>query len=70
MKKNKMISCPTCGREVSSNAAACPGCAEPIAPSKTNTAGINLRDPVHVIGLVVCLLVIVGIVVFVHDALI
>ncbi|NCB05194.1 MAG: hypothetical protein EOM69_06690 [Clostridia bacterium] len=47
---NKLINCPACGRPVSCNAAACPACAEPISRATANTGRINMRDPVHVVG--------------------
>jgi len=28
-----LMECPTCGRQVSTNAASCPGCGEPLAPT-------------------------------------
>lgn len=49
---NKLINCPACGRPVSCNAAACPACAEPISRATANTGRINMRDPVHFIGVV------------------
>lgn len=52
---HSLITCPACGQSVSSNAAACPGCGEPIRPERTNTGGINMRDPVHVLGVIVAL---------------
>ena len=55
-----MKTCPMCGRSVSPNAAACPGCGEPIAPARTNTQGINLRDPVHIAGVALALLILAG----------
>ena len=56
-----MKTCPMCGRSVSPNAAACPGCGEPIAPARTNTQGINLRDPGHVAGVVLAVIILLGI---------
>jgi len=50
-----MTKCPTCQQPVSTKATACPKCGHQFkAPG-----GINLRDPVHVIG---CLLVVVFVV--------
>lgn len=56
-----MKTCPMCGRSVSPNAAACPGCGEPIAPAKTNTQGINLKDPLHMVGVIIAVLMLLGI---------
>lgn len=57
-----LIQCPTCTKEISDRAPVCIHCGEPIK-STVETAyggGINLRDPVHVIGIVVCILVLIG----------
>lgn len=67
MKKSELVKCPTCGRSISQNAAACPGCAEPVIPVRTNTAGINLKDPVHVLGIFVSVLIVIGTILFVID---
>ncbi len=67
-EKSNLTACPSCGRSVSRNAAACPGCGEPIAPAKTNMQGINMRDPVHVIGVALAVLTVVVIVIYMHDA--
>lgn len=56
MQKSKLIKCPACGRQVSENAAACPSCADPIRPERTNTGGINMRDPLHVVGVVIAVI--------------
>lgn len=42
--------CGTCGNPVSANAAACPGCGEPISLASANGGRVNMRDPVHVFG--------------------
>lgn len=65
MSAIRLIKCPACARPVSPNAAACPSCAEPIRPERTNSSGINLRDPVHVIGVVIAALVVLATVLFV-----
>ena len=58
---SSLVKCPACGRQVSDNAAACPGCAEPISLANLNGGRINLRDPVHVAGVVVSAVIILGI---------
>ena len=59
-----LIKCPTCGKQVSSNAATCPGCGEVINAQMTKPAGaINLKDPVHLIGVILAGLVILGVIV-------
>lgn len=62
--QSRLVKCPACGRAVSPNAAACPACAEPIRPERTNHSGINLRDPVHVVGVIIAALVVAATVVF------
>lgn len=43
----RYMHCPTCKGEVSTEAAACPKCGHAFK----SPGGLNLRDPVHVIGL-------------------
>jgi len=55
-----MTPCPTCQRSVSTEAAACPGCGHQFKAA----GGINLRDPVHALGVVLIsffLIVVVGV---------
>lgn len=57
-----LIQCPECGTEVSSEAAACPKCGYPLKSKPSG--GINMKDPVHFIGvvlLVFILLLIIGV---------
>ena len=59
----QLIKCPTCGKHVSSNAAACPNCGEIINSKMAKPAGaINLKDPVHLIGVIIAVLVILAII--------
>ena len=59
-----LIQCPTCGKKISSNAANCPGCGEVINAKMTKPAGaINLKDPVHLVGVILAVLVILGVIV-------
>lgn len=49
-----LIKCPACGKDVSSNAPACPHCGEPIKSSTEKANGaVNPQDPVHFLGLIV-----------------
>ena len=57
-----LITCPECGAEVSSAAAACPKCGHPI--KATPAGGINAGDPVHMIGIIVVIVILGAIVVF------
>lgn len=50
-KKTSVISCPACENPVSSEAVACPHCGHPVRGG--HASGINMKDPVHFIGVVV-----------------
>ena len=64
MTMANLIQCPTCGKKVSSNAATCPDCGEIINAQMTKPAGaINLKDPVHVVGVGLAILIVIGIIV-------
>ncbi len=59
----KMIACPTCGHNVSRNAAACPECGEIINVQMQKPAGaINLHDPVHLIGVILAAVIVLGVI--------
>ncbi len=49
-----LTKCPSCSSEVSTKAASCPKCGHQFKFS----GGVNLKDPVHVIGLWICGLII------------
>lgn len=50
--------CPACHAQVSVRAVSCPHCAEPFQAAGRVVAGaINMRDPVHVLGIVVCVVI-------------
>jgi predicted amidophosphoribosyltransferase len=55
-----LVKCPSCGRDVSTKAASCPQCGHQFKDVGV-VGGINLRDPVHFVGLVIAGLVILGI---------
>jgi predicted amidophosphoribosyltransferase len=58
-----LIKCPACGRDVSKNAPSCPGCGEPIKSSVEKASGaINMKDPVHLIGVIFAIAVLLGII--------
>ena len=57
-----LIECPTCGKQISSNAICCPNCGEIINSKMAKPAGaINMKDPVHFVGVGVA--VILGVIV-------
>lgn len=53
-----LTKCPSCRTDVSTEAAACPKCGHQFRYA----GGINLKDPVHVIGLIICALIVIGVV--------
>ncbi len=55
-----LCTCPACGRDVSIRAPACPHCGEPFKLAAANPGGINMRDPIHVIGVVIAAVVGIG----------
>jgi len=57
-----LIKCPECGTDVSDAAAACPKCGHPL--KATPAGGINSRDPVHVIGVILVVVIVLAAVVF------
>jgi hypothetical protein len=52
--------CPACERSVSARAPACPHCGEPFKLAAANPGGINMRDPVHVAGVIIAVIVGLG----------
>jgi len=55
-----LVKCPACGRDVSDAATSCPHCGQPLRQQMTPAAGgINMSDPVHVIGVVVAVIILV-----------
>lgn len=54
-KKTTMTKCPACGKAVSSAAASCPGCGHPVG---RQPGAINMKDPVHVVGVIAAALVV------------
>lgn len=53
-----LFPCPSCGRDVSRAAAACPGCGHQFR----DPGGINPKDPVHALGLIVVAVIIIGVI--------
>ena len=52
-----LTACPSCEGQVSTQAAVCPKCGH-----QFKTPGsVNLKDPVHMVGLVVVVLFVVGV---------
>ena len=60
MNTATLRTCPACGRDVSIRAPACPHCGEPFKLAAANPGGINMRDPVHVAGVVIAVIVGLG----------
>jgi uncharacterized paraquat-inducible protein A len=55
-----MTSCPSCQAEISTEAAACPKCGHQFK----SAGGINLRDPVHQIGVIVAGVLLLGAIIY------
>lgn len=53
--------CPTCKNQVSVTANTCPKCGHAFKYA----GGINLRDPVHVIGLLICAAIVVLVTIYI-----
>lgn len=54
----KLVKCPSCQSDVSTKAAACPKCGHQFKYA----GGINLKDPVHRVGLALCVVFIVSVI--------
>src|ERR1039457_3370046 len=65
--ESQLTSCPSCNAEVSTKADFCPKCGHRFRYA----GGVNLKDPVHVIGLIICVIfslaVIVGVVYYIIE---
>ena len=62
-----LVTCLECGTEVSNAAAACPKCGHPV--KATPAGGLNLKDPVHVVGIALVVIIVFGILVAVVQAI-
>ena len=60
MSTATLRTCPACNRDVSIRAPACPHCGEPFTLAAANPGGINMRDPVHVVGVIIAVIVGLG----------
>jgi len=56
-----MIKCPSCGSDVSSEAVSCPKCGHPL---RSTGSSINTKDPVHVIGIILAVIILLGLIGF------
>ncbi len=54
-----MFRCPTCSREISDQAAACPGCGHQL-----KTTGFSLADPVHLLGVILLIVFLAGVLIY------
>ena len=66
-----LIKCPACQAEISPNAPACPKCGEPIKSSveKAQGGAINMKDPVHLVGIVLVIIIVIGVIISVAKGL-
>lgn len=62
-----LIKCAACGNEVSIEAAACLKCGHPI--KATPAGGINMKDPVHIVGVIAVGVILLGILWAIIEAL-
>jgi len=60
-----MRKCPTCEADISTEAVACPKCGHQLK----SPSGINMQDPVHVIGVILAILFLLGILVYISASL-
>ena len=58
--KRNFISCPTCREQISKNAASCPKCGHEFR----SPGGVNMSDPIHFIGILICILLLMTCVVW------
>lgn len=61
-----LVKCPTCEKDVSDKAPACPHCGEPMRTSVEVAQGgaVNPKDPVHFVGLLICGFILLGVVIY------
>jgi predicted amidophosphoribosyltransferase len=58
---SSLTKCPSCSSEVSTKAASCPKCGHQFK----SAGGLNLSDPVHIVGLIIVGLMILGFLIFI-----
>src|SRR5665213_821026 len=56
--ESQLTRCPSCSAEVSTKAVSCPKCGHQFRYA----GGVNLKDPVHVLGLIICAIIIIGVI--------
>ncbi len=61
--ENLVTRCPSCKSEVSTQAVSCPKCGHQFRYA----GGINLKDPVHVAGLIICAIIIIGVILYIIE---
>ena len=65
MDSSNLIKCPSCGKSISRQAASCPDCGHTFS---RNNGGVNLSDPIHLIGVILAILAGIGVVIMVSGA--
>jgi DNA-directed RNA polymerase subunit RPC12/RpoP len=53
--------CPTCGNKISVTANSCPKCGHTFKYA----GAVNLKDPVHIIGLGICVVIVVLVIIYI-----
>lgn len=56
---SQMRQCPTCSNDLAPNAASCPKCGHVLRAA----GGINTSDPVHMVGLVLVAIFVLGVII-------
>ena len=59
-----LTSCPSCGNDVSTQADTCPKCGHRFKYA----GGINMKDPVHVLGVGICVVIVVSVIIYIYMA--
>ncbi len=63
-----LIHCRACGNSVSPDARSCPSCGDPVKPKYDGE--INMRDPIHLIGVSASVVFIIGLAFWVYSVII
>lgn len=62
-----MMKCPTCSKDISDQAAACPGCGHQLKAQNT-VGGIRLSDPIHLLGVLAVIAIAIGVIWYISNA--
>jgi len=62
-----MKNCPTCNTVLADNAVSCPKCAHAFKGS--GGSGFSLKDPVHLVGAIIAIIMVIGIFMYAQQTL-